>query len=175
MLFRCLESVAGSRLEYTGEPVALSYQRSDCRKRWSAYAPLGITRGAQPAGDVKSPLSLLASAAWGLTWSAALEHPELRAVCVDLDKASDADEITKLVSELDQDGTEDKVALRGDQRLVARLRRRDPVAAKARPPREPYRLESTGQGTVEGLVVVPSGTARARTRRGRNPRSKRPD
>ena len=116
-----------------------------------------ITRGAQPAGDVKSPLSLLASAAWGLTWSAVLEHPELRAVCVDLDQASDADEITKLVSEFDQDGYEDKVALRGDQRLVARLRRRDPVAAKARPPREPYRLELTGQGTVEGLVVVPTG------------------
>ena len=116
-----------------------------------------ITRGAQPAGDVRSPLSPLASAAWGLTWSAVLEHPELRAVCVDLDQASDADEITKLVSEFDQDGYEDKVALRGDQRLVARLRRRDPVAAKARPPREPYRLESTGQGTVEGLVVVPTG------------------
>ena len=63
-----------------------------------------ITRGAQPAGDVRSPLSPLASAAWGLTWSAALEHPELRAVCVDLDPASDADEIAKLVSEFDQDG-----------------------------------------------------------------------
>jgi acyl transferase domain-containing protein len=116
-----------------------------------------ITRGAQPAGDVKSPLSPLASAAWGLTWSAALEHPELRAVCVDLDRASDADEISKLVSELDQDGGEDKVALRGDQRWVARLRRRDRgAAAAARAPQEPYRLESKGGGTVEGLVVAPA-------------------
>ena len=78
-----------------------------------------VTRGAQPAGDVMSPLSPLASAAWGLTWSAELEHPELRAVCVDLDQASDVDEIGKLVSELDQGSLEDKVALRGEQRLVA--------------------------------------------------------
>ena len=115
------------------------------------------TRGAQPAGDIKSPLSPLASAAWGLTWSAALEHPELRAVCLDLDQASDTDEITKLVSELDQDGHEDKVALRGDQRLVARLGRRDRIAAKARMSQDTYRLESAGQGTAEGLVVVPIG------------------
>ena len=117
-----------------------------------------VTRGAQPAGDIRSPLSPLASAAWGLTWSAALEHPELLAVCVDLDPASDADEITKLVSEFDQDGREDKVALRGRERLVARLRGRDRDAgAKALTPQGPYRLESTRQGTVDGLVVVSVG------------------
>ena len=115
-----------------------------------------VTRGAQPAGEAGSPLSPMTSAAWGLTWSAALEHPELRAVCIDLDSAWDPDEITRLVSELDQDGSEDKVALRGGQRLVARLRRRDrDSAGKARGPQEPYRLEKTQQGTVDGLNVVP--------------------
>jgi len=83
-----------------------------------------VTRGAQAAGEVRNPLSPFAAAAWGLTWSAALEHPELCAVCVDLDPASVADEIAKLVFELDQDGREDKVVLRGGERLVARLRRR---------------------------------------------------
>ncbi len=84
-----------------------------------------VTRGAQAAGEVRNPLSPFAAAAWGLTWSAALEHPELCAVCVDLDPASVADEIAKLVFELDQDGREDKVVLRGGERLVARLRRQD--------------------------------------------------
>ena len=114
-----------------------------------------VTRGAQPAGDAGSPLSPVASAAWGLTWSAALEHPELHAVCIDLDSASDADEIAKLVSELDQDGSEDKIALRGGQRLAARLqkRQRDAVARPRIPP-APYRLESKGQGTLDGLVVA---------------------
>jgi acyl transferase domain-containing protein len=116
------------------------------------------TRGAQPAGDIRGPLSPLAAAAWGLTWSAVLEHPQLRAVCIDLDPASDPDEITKLASELDRDGREDKVALRGGQRLVARLRKRDrEPAAKARVPHEPYGLQSTRQGTVDGLMVVPVG------------------
>jgi NADPH:quinone reductase-like Zn-dependent oxidoreductase len=116
-----------------------------------------VTRGAQPAGDARSPLSPIASAAWGLTWSAALENPELQAVCVDLDSAWDPDEITKLVAELDEDGREDKVALRGGQRLVARLRRRDRDAgSNASAPQEPYRLEKTGQGTVDGFIVVPT-------------------
>jgi acyl transferase domain-containing protein/NAD(P)-dependent dehydrogenase (short-subunit alcohol dehydrogenase family) len=116
-----------------------------------------VTRGAQPAGDVKSPLSPAASAAWGLAWSAALEHPELRAVCIDLDNASNADETSKLIAELDEDGREDKVALRGDRRLVARLRRRDRTVVGASGAwREPYRLESTGQGTTEGLVLAPA-------------------
>ncbi len=116
-----------------------------------------VTRGAQAAGDVHSPLSPFASAAWGLAWSAALEHPDLRVVCVDLDSAADADEVAKLILELDQDGSEDKVALRGGQRLAARLtRRKRDVAAKPRIPQPPYRLESKGQGTVDGLAVVPS-------------------
>lgn len=116
-----------------------------------------VTRGAQAAGDTHSPLSPLASAAWGLTWSATLEHPDLRVVCVDLDSAADADEVAKLVLELDQDGSEDKIALRGGQRLAARLtRRKRDVAAKPRSPQAPYRLESKGQGTLDGLVVVPS-------------------
>jgi acyl transferase domain-containing protein/NAD(P)-dependent dehydrogenase (short-subunit alcohol dehydrogenase family) len=114
-----------------------------------------VTRGAQPAGEICSPLSPLASAVWGLTSSVSLEHPELRAVCVDLDPASDADEIAKLVFELDQDGSNDKIALRGGQRLAAQLqkRQRDTVA-KPHIPQAPYRLESNGQGTLDGLVVA---------------------
>jgi acyl transferase domain-containing protein len=84
-----------------------------------------VTRGAQPAGEVRSRLSPLASAVWGLTWSAALEHPELRAVCVDLDPASGTDEIAMLVCELGRDDSDDKIALRSGQRLVARLQKRE--------------------------------------------------
>ena len=114
-----------------------------------------VTRGAQAAGEVNSPLSPFASAVWGLTWSAAIEHPDLRVVCVDLDSASDADEVAKLVLELDQDGTDDKIAFRGGQRLGARLQRRKRDAVKkTRVPQAPYRLEAKGQGTLDGLVVV---------------------
>jgi acyl transferase domain-containing protein len=116
-----------------------------------------VTRGAQSTGEVGSPLSPLVSAAWGLMWVAALEHSGLRTVCVDLDPASDVEEIAKLAVELDQDGTEDKIAFRGGQRLAARLqkRKRDAVA-KSRIPQTPYRLESRGQGTLDGLVVAPA-------------------
>ncbi|MGA2411884.1 MAG: acyltransferase domain-containing protein, partial [Candidatus Binataceae bacterium] len=114
-----------------------------------------VTRGAQPAGEVRSPLAPLASAAWGLTWSAALEHPELRAVCVDLDQASDPNEIAKLVSEFDQEGSDDKIAIRGGQRLAARLKRRErDRVAKPSIPQVPYRLESRGRGTLDALIVT---------------------
>ncbi len=157
----CAADETGSRWESElRSPVSGSLALIDAAILQSAGQPVRlwvVTRGAQPAGDVRSPLSALASAAWGLTWSAALEHRELRAICVDLDQASNPDELDRLITELDQDGCEDKVALRGDQRWVARLRRRDPPAAagiQATP--EPYRLQMTGQGVVDGFVLAPA-------------------
>ena len=80
-----------------------------------------VTRGAQPAGGERSPLSPWQSALWGLASSVALEHPEFKPVCIDLDPATNRDEIVALISELSQDGREDQVALRDGRRLVSRL------------------------------------------------------
>jgi NADPH:quinone reductase-like Zn-dependent oxidoreductase len=89
-----------------------------------------VTRGARQArpGDVADPAQ---GALRGVVRVLALEHPELRATLIDADPSADPDAgLRELARELltDQgDGTEgiegiqDEVALRGRERLVARL------------------------------------------------------
>jgi acyl transferase domain-containing protein len=85
-----------------------------------------VTRGAQ-AVDAKAPLAAAQAMAWGFGRALALEHPEIWGGLVDLDP-DDADAASALVAELAATDGEDQVALRRDRRLVARLRRRAPLA-----------------------------------------------
>jgi SAM-dependent methyltransferase/acyl carrier protein len=85
-----------------------------------------VTRGAQPAGLQRHPLSVPQAPLWGLGKVVALEHPELRCIRVDLDPAGEADASELLVAELLSGGVEDQVAFRGSERLVARLARAAP-------------------------------------------------
>ena len=79
-----------------------------------------VTRGAQPAGGTvaapeQAPL-------WGLGRVIAVEHPDLWGGLIDL--APDADAAgaaAAIAAEIGQGDGEDQVALRGDERLVARL------------------------------------------------------
>ena len=114
-----------------------------------------VTRGGQPAGEVGSPLSPWQSAAWGLGWSAALEHPEFRHVRIDLDPAVNSDEIAALAAELSQDGAEDQVALRSGQRLVARLvRHTEPKEGVVPLVKDCYQLVARQKGAIDGLETV---------------------
>jgi len=121
-----------------------------------------VTRGAQPAGEAGVPVSLWPSAAWGLAWSVALERPQLRTVCIDLDPAADPDEIPALLAEIDQDGSESQVAVRGGQRWLARLQRLEnhsrlsATAGMALRAGETYRLLSPRQGSLEELCLAPA-------------------
>jgi acyl transferase domain-containing protein len=82
-----------------------------------------VTRGAQEAQNLDRALSPPQALVWGLARSLAIEHPELRTVCVDLEPGSETAPIDALYSELTENGTERQVALRRSGRHVARLTR----------------------------------------------------
>ena len=76
------------------------------------------TRGSQSVDA--APVVAAHAPAWGLGGSIASEHPEWRAVRVDLDPSA-PDPSGELWRELQQDGREDRVAFRGGRRYVPRL------------------------------------------------------
>ncbi|XTZ15830.1 SDR family NAD(P)-dependent oxidoreductase [Micromonospora echinospora] len=80
-----------------------------------------VTRGAC-ATTAGSPVTVAQTPLWGLGNVVELEHPELWGGQVDLDPAAtDADAATALLGELLAPSTGDRVAVRGPERLVARL------------------------------------------------------
>ena len=87
-----------------------------------------VTRGGHAAGEA-SPLALGQSPVWGLGRVIAAEHPELACTRIDLDPANGHDDADQLAEEILSGQREDQVAYRGDQRLVARLRRLDAAEA----------------------------------------------
>lgn len=123
----------------------------------SAPPPLWIvTRAAQAVTEEDGPLSPAQAPVWGFAKAIALEHPELRCVCVDLPPTSTATEIDALCSELLESGTERAVAFRRDTRRVARLARlRRPAKADATPNSPEWRLVIPKPGSFEDLEFVP--------------------
>ena len=80
-------------------------------------------------GDrVDAPASALA---WGLGRSLSVEHPDLWGGLVDIEPGIEADSAAHaLMQEITQGGAEDKLALRGGRRHVARLVRRAPARTR---------------------------------------------
>jgi len=113
------------------------------------------TRGAQAAGGVATEPAQ--ATLWGLGKSIDLEHPELRAVCVDLDPApSEADAAIQLLGELLR-GDEAQVALRDGERLVARLARTSVgVQQTAAAEGQPVELVITERGALDNLALRPT-------------------
>jgi phthiocerol/phenolphthiocerol synthesis type-I polyketide synthase C len=116
-----------------------------------------VTAGAQSIQGDPQPLAGIAHAPlWGMAAVIANEHPELRCSCVDL--GGGTDEVYSLAAELLNDDAEDRLALRGVARHVARLVRaqlpeRD-TAARAVDVRSiaaPYRLATRGAGVLDNL------------------------
>ena len=121
-----------------------------------------VTRGAQPAGSQRHPLGLPQAPLWGLGKVIALEHPELRCTRVDLDPSAEANSSELLVSELLSSGSEDQVAFRGDERLVARLARKvPPSSATPAFSADATYLITGGLGGL-GLLVAPGWWSGAR-------------
>ena len=79
-----------------------------------------VTRGAQAAGATHR-VSLGQTPVWGLARTLALEYPETAWVRIDLDPDGAEAAIESLWSEIVNPDDEDQVALRGSERLVARL------------------------------------------------------
>jgi acyl transferase domain-containing protein/surfactin synthase thioesterase subunit/NADP-dependent 3-hydroxy acid dehydrogenase YdfG len=87
-----------------------------------------VTRGAQSVQDenTKERLHVEQAPIWGLARVAAIEHPELRCIRVDLgaedwEVADPTFQGDVLFNELDRNATEDQLAFRGKIRFVARV------------------------------------------------------
>ncbi|XXY48825.1 SDR family NAD(P)-dependent oxidoreductase [Sorangium sp. So ce269] len=127
----------------------------DAPRLWLVTAGVQVLAGDEAAGaPAAAPL-------WGLAAVAAHEHPELRCACVDLSArpaARAGAEIASLADEILVDGPEDRIALRGAARLVARLVRHeqaDRAAQAARGPAgdRPFRLELATPGILDALAL----------------------
>jgi acyl transferase domain-containing protein/acyl carrier protein len=118
-----------------------------------------ITRGAQAVDATERALAPAQAAVWGLAKALAIEHAELRCVCVDLEPTPAPSEIDALLSELRETGAERHVALRGNERRIARLARirrsagwsnSNPVASDSI-----WRLVPQSPGSLEGFRCDP--------------------
>ncbi|HET8662411.1 MAG TPA: SDR family NAD(P)-dependent oxidoreductase, partial [Micromonosporaceae bacterium] len=117
------------------------------------------TRGAVAVGELTGPLALGQAPVWGLASVVALEHPDLRCTRIDLDPAAATDDAAPLAAELRAGGHEDRVALRGGGRYVARLSRYAAAGAGqplAVPSVESYRLDVATPGVLDQLVLRPA-------------------
>ena len=85
-----------------------------------------VTAGGQAATGAEPTMSPAQAAVVAVGRTIALEHPELRPVCVDLDPAAQAGFAAALCAELVDGGNEPERALRAGQRLVPRLVRYRP-------------------------------------------------
>jgi acyl transferase domain-containing protein/acyl carrier protein len=118
------------------------------RTKWQGAPPrlwLVTERAQFLTGDDELP-RVEQAPVWGMARSLALEHPELRCVRIDIDAAARE----WLQEEIRNGGEEDQVALRGDQRFVARLVRSSAAD------RGPMRLATTGAGSLDHLKLIPA-------------------
>jgi NADPH:quinone reductase-like Zn-dependent oxidoreductase len=90
----------------------------------------------------------------------ASEHPEFRCTMIDLSASYGSEDASNLFEELWSAGREDEVALRGAKRYVARLTRYSPQPSESVPKvagvlpgDQPFRLEVSAAGTLEGLTL----------------------
>ena len=139
----------------TGDPLRLT---EECGCRGVAPGP-GPGRGGriessevmvvhamhQAVGEGVSPLAVAPATIWGLGKVIALEHPELRPTCVDLEPGAPGDEVPGVVAAVLEDGGDDQIAFRNGLRHVARLVRRA-AGAEA----EPVRLVNETPGVLDG-------------------------
>ncbi len=107
-----------------------------------------VTRGAQAVGEAPGALNLEQAPVWGLGRAIAVERPELRCRCVDLDPDKPAGEVRELADEILHAGGEDQVGWRRGTRYVARLERWVEGSRLAIPDRDAFRLAIPGNGVL---------------------------
>lgn len=120
-----------------------------------------VSQGSQPI-DEGGRLQPAQAPIWGLGKALALEHPELRTVCLDIEPAEaigppmSPAALDQLLAELDRSGDEPQVALYGSRRAVPRIRRlqasESPLDARPAPA---WRLRPTQSGSLDGFGFEP--------------------
>ncbi|WP_344615575.1 acyltransferase domain-containing protein, partial [Dactylosporangium salmoneum] len=108
-----------------------------------------VTRNAVGADLAMAPV-------WGLVRSAQAEHPD-RLLLVDLDDAADPDALGPVLAAAVAAG-ESQLLLRDGAVLVPRLVRAELGSA---PAEGPWRLDTVGGGTLDGLSLVPAPESEA--------------
>ncbi|MEH0420578.1 SDR family NAD(P)-dependent oxidoreductase [Streptomyces sp. B21-083] len=139
----------------------------DVVQRWmsdprSGDAPLVVvTRDAVATGPGGHPADPAQAAAWGLVRAAQTEHPG-RFVLLDLDGTTESADALPRVLGWAHTAREPQSAVRAGNPLVPRLARSGRSGTLTPPPGEPaWRLDTTGGGSLDGLVLVPSPEATA--------------
>jgi acyl transferase domain-containing protein len=89
-----------------------------------------VTSGAQAVGATHR-ISLRQTPVWGLARTVALENPDTAWVRIDLDPDAGIQAVESLWNEVIHPDAEDQIALRGGERLVARLAKAPRVASAA--------------------------------------------
>jgi acyl transferase domain-containing protein/acyl carrier protein len=112
------------------------------------------TRGAQRAAEGDRALNPAQAPVWGLAKAVALEHPELRCACVDLEEGA---EIEALLAELDAPdqgpSAPRQIAWRAGERRMAQLAHQRRASAAAR--LASYRLAPATRGALDQLGLQP--------------------
>jgi acyl transferase domain-containing protein len=114
-----------------------------------------VTRGAQPvlAGDAPA---VAQAPVWGLSKVVQLEHPELKAVRVDLDAQGDAtQQAAALFAEVWRPDAETYVAVRQGERHVARLAHCEVAPADVAVDDVPMRLQKSPDGVLDKMTLIP--------------------
>ncbi|WP_425546870.1 type I polyketide synthase, partial [Actinosynnema pretiosum] len=112
-----------------------------------------VTRGAVAVHDDAEVTDPAAAAAWGLVRAAQAEEPG-RVAVIDVDDASEA----ALPAAALATAAEPQLALRGGAAFAPRLVE---ASGSLAVPDGPWRLDSTGRGTLENLALVPTPAAGA--------------
>ncbi|MEU7474262.1 SDR family NAD(P)-dependent oxidoreductase, partial [Streptomyces sp. NPDC044984] len=112
-----------------------------------------VTRDAVATADGETVRDLAAGAAWGLVRSAQSENPD-RFVLVDLDGQDDVQALLPDLPALLATG-DAQFAVRGGTVRVGRLDRLAAGAGLLPPVDVPWRLDTTGKGTLDNLVLAP--------------------
>lgn len=128
------------------------------RKNWERPSRLWlVTAGAMQVGRDDNSLRIESAPIWGIGRSVAREHPELHVSLVDLSRHPDDREARALAYEVCASGKEDRVALRGQQKYVARIKplRFTNTASEAQllKPEENYRLEISQPGIIDNIEL----------------------
>ncbi|MGW0824746.1 SDR family NAD(P)-dependent oxidoreductase [Streptomyces sp. NPDC002845] len=139
----------------------------DVVRQWPADARSGdaplvvVTRHAVATGPGGHPADPAQAAAWGLVRAAQTEHPD-RFVLLDLDDTGEsADALPRMLGWALAAG-EPQLAVRAGNPLVPRLARAGRPGTLTPPPGESaWRLDATGDGSLDGLALVPSPEASA--------------
>lgn len=140
------------------ELLVVRLARQIAERSWPGAPPrlVVLTRGAVPAAKDQRVHNPAGATLWGLGRVIALEHPASWGMAIDLDPDHEPSIAMTADTILSADG-EDQIALRGDQRLVARLRPVPPATlpgSGARPARGPGTVLITGGWGGIGMAIA---------------------